>query len=100
MKFPNYMIKSFTARGLAVLAGLFLMTAMVAAQKIPTANPSADLDQCRNGDGTAPCDVTSNNNLGWVNGNVGHSNSQYSEDQYLPYRMRFTNLVVGTNYTV
>jgi len=104
MKFPNFnMNKSFTARALVLLAGLFLMAASISAQKIdaPLANNAAgNLDQCRNGDGTAPCDATTSNQTGWFNGNVGKSNSSYSEDQYLPYRMTFTGLTVGTNYTV
>lgn len=98
MKFPNYyMNKSIMAGTLVLLAGLFLVTA-VSAQKIdaPQANPSGNLDQCRNGaTGTDPC--TGNN---WVNGNVGSQNSQYFEDQYVPYRMTFDSLTVGTNYTV
>src|ERR1043165_4566900 len=99
MEFPNFnMNKSFTARALVLLAGLFLMAAAGLAQKIdaPTANPAANLDQCRNGaDGSIPCTGSA-----WVNANAGAQNSQYSEDQYIPYRMTFTNLVVGTNYTV
>ena len=94
MKFPNYMIKSFMAGMLVLAAGLFLATA-ASAQSVVTANPAADLDQCRNGDGTVACTGSA-----WVNGNAGFQNSSYAEDQYLPYRMRFTNLVVGTNYTV
>src|ERR1041385_3010855 len=94
MKFPNYMIKSFMAGMLVLAAGLFLATA-ASAQNVVTANPAADLDQCRNGDGTVACTGSA-----WVNGNAGFQNSSYAEDQYLPYRMRFSNLVVGTNYTV
>jgi len=95
MKFPNFkMNKWFTARAFVLLAGLFLMALAVPAQKTE-ANPSADLDQCRNGDGTVACTGSA-----WVNGNAGFQNSSYAEDQYLPYRMRFTNLTVGTSYTV
>jgi len=97
MKFPNFLMnRSFSARALVLLAGLFLMSIAVPAQKVPEANPSGDLDQCRNGgDGSILCTGSA-----WVNGNAGFQNSQYSEDQYLPYRMRLSNLVVGTNYTV
>jgi hypothetical protein len=97
MKFPNFLMnKSFSARALVILAGLFLMALTVPAQKVPEANPSADLDQCRNGStGTDPCAGAN-----WVNGNVGTQNSQYSEDQYLPYRMVFTNLTSNATYTV
>jgi len=97
MKFPNFLMnRSFSARALVLLAGLFLMSIAVPAQKVPEANPSGDLDQCRNGvDGLTPC-----SGAAWENGNVGQSNSAYSEDQYLPYRMRFSNLTVGTSYLV
>ena len=96
MKFPNFkMNKWFTARAFVLLAGLFLMALAVPAQKTE-ANPAADLDQCRNGsDGSTLCTGSA-----WVNGNVNQKLSQYAEDQYLPYRMKFTNLTVGTNYTV
>jgi hypothetical protein len=99
MKFPNFLMnKSFSARMLILVAGLFLMSITVPAQKIdaPLANAAADLDQCRNGgDGTILCTGSA-----WVNGNAGFQNSQYAEDQYIPYRMRFSNLTVGTKYTV
>jgi len=99
MKFPNFLSKStFTARAFVLLVGLLLMVSAASAQKTdaPTANPSGDLDQCRNGsDGSIPC--TGN---AWVNGNAGAQNSGYAEDQYIPYRMRFSNLKVGSTYTV
>ena len=92
MKFPNLLMnKSFTARTLLLVAGLFLMSLTAMAQ-----NPSGDLDQCRNGgDGSILCTGSA-----WVNGNAGFQNSQYAEDQYIPYRMRFSNLTPGTKYTV
>ena len=41
MKFPKYLMsKTFTARGFLMLAGLFLMVAIVPAQKVPSANPA------------------------------------------------------------
>src|SRR5437763_1245129 len=107
MKFPNFLMnKTFSARAAVLLVGLFLMVTAVPAQRdatktldattAPTANPAGDLDQCRNGvDGLTPC-----SGAAWENGNVGQSNSAYSEDQYLPYRMRFSNLTVGTTYLV
>jgi len=97
MKFPNFfMNKSFSARTLVLLAGLFLMSTAASAQLVSTANASGDVDQCRNGsDGSLPC-AGSN----WVNGNAGSSNSQYAEDQYIPYRMKFTGLTPGSTYIV
>lgn len=78
---------------LVLLAGLLLMATAPSAQKVP--NAAGNLDQCRNGDGTVAC-----TGAAWVNGNVGFQNSSYAEDQYFPYRIRFSNLTVGTNYTV
>src|SRR5580765_4404652 len=96
MKFPKFVDLSFSVQGPILLAGVCLLVAAVSAQKIPTANPSADLDACRNGPtGNDPC--IGNN---WVNGNLGSSNSHYSEDEYVPYRMRFSNLTPGTSYSV
>jgi len=60
----------------------------------PTANPSASLEQCRNG-GTAPgVDCTGS---AWVTGNAGASNSHWQEQDFLPYRMLFDNLVTGAD---
>jgi len=97
MKFPNFLMnRSFSARALVLLAGLFLMSIVVPAQKVPEAQASADLDQCRNGStGTIACAGSA-----WVNGNAGFQNSQYSEDQYIPYRMRFSGLTIGAKYIV
>lgn len=96
MRFPKFVDLSLSVRGLSVLASLFLLSAAVSGQKIPEANASADLDQCRNGaTGTDPCV-----GINWVNGNLGNSNSQYAEDEYIPYRIVFSDLTPGTNYTV
>lgn len=47
---------------------------------------AADIDQCRNGtSGTDQC--TGGN---WVNGNLGSSNSNYVEGEFVPYRMLIT----------
>ena len=50
-------------------------------------NPSADLDQVRNGSGTSP--ISPGN---WVNGNAGASNAHYSEGWSIPYRMTVQNV--------
>jgi len=88
MKFPNFfMNKSYSVRALVLLAGLFLMAAVVPAQ-------SGNIDQCRNGsDGSIACAGSA-----WVNGNAGSSNSQYAEDQYIPYRMKFSGMTIGQTY--
>jgi len=96
MKFPKFVDLFFSVQGLGLLAGLCILVAAVPAQKIPTANPSADLDSCRNGaTGNDPC-VGGN----WGNGNLGSTNSHYSEDEFVPFRVRFSDLTPGTNYTV
>jgi hypothetical protein len=64
----------------------------------PDANPAADLDQCANGgvgDVPVPCVGAA-----WQNGNLGQSQAHYLEGQAVPYRLRFSNLSVGSTYTV
>src|SRR5690606_2513801 len=52
----------------------------------------ASLEQCRNGDdGSFGC-AGQTANLGWVGGNAGNSNSDWYEDDFLPYRMLFSGL--------
>src|SRR5688572_14582742 len=64
------------------------------------ANEAGSLEQCRNG-ATAPgagC-VTLGGNTGWVTGNAGFQNSHWAEDQFLPYRILFSNLSTTPNNT-
>jgi hypothetical protein len=64
----------------------------------PEANPAADIDQCHNGGvGAAvePCVGAQ-----WVNGNANGNQAHYREGDYIHYRLKFTNLVVGDSYTV
>ena len=49
-------------------------------------NPSADLDQYAN-----------DTPVGWVNGNLGASKATYFEGDSVPYRLRFSNLSLGTH---
>ncbi len=62
-------------------------------------NPSADLDQCANADGSggaaSDCDP-----VNWVNGNLGESKARYLEGDSIPYRMRFDNLATSGTHTV
>jgi len=82
---------------LAALVVLFVGSSVLA----QGGNPAANLEQCRNGAlGNIPCDSSSGGGSGWVTGNVGASQSQWAETQYLPYRMTFTNLIPGTTYYV
>src|SRR5690606_9898203 len=60
----------------------------------------ASLEQCRNGaDGSFGC-AGSTANEGWTNGNAGNSNSDWYEDDFLPYRMLFSGLETGVENTV
>ena len=58
--------------------------------------PAADLEQCANL-GTV-CD--SSHAAQWQTGNLGSSNSAYSEGDSVPYRATFSNLTVGQTYKV
>src|SRR3989344_3078273 len=58
-------------------------------------NPSANLDQCRNGSAASPNNCTGSQ---WVNGNAGSSNSHYIEGYSIPYRLLLENLSVGSHY--
>ena len=64
----------------------------------PEANPAADIDQCHNGgvnDPVEPCVGAQ-----WVNGNANGNQTHYREGDYIHYRLKFTNLVVGQSYTI
>jgi len=57
------------------------------------ANPSGNLDQCRNGpyDAKVPCTGSA-----WANGNANATQAHYLEGDSLPYRLKFENLATGT----
>lgn len=81
----SFNVRAFGTEGKSVSETLF--SAVLAA--------SADIDQCRNGtSGTDQC--TGGN---WVNGNLGSSNSNYVEGEFVPYRMRITG-AAGDGTTV
>ena len=69
---------------------LILMSVGLFAQQ-----PSADLDQIRNGTPSAPI-----YNPQWVNGNVGASNAHFVEGFSIPYRCVMTHLTPGTEVMV
>lgn len=83
-------------------AGIALAVVAVVAAFAPipagparAANPSADIDQCKNGSTTnqiSPCD--------WVNGSLGTNNSHYQEGDSVPFRIRFDNLATTGSHTV
>jgi hypothetical protein len=67
-----------------------------------TANPSATLEQCRNGaQGSHVGCIADGGATGWVSGNAGQSNSSWIEGDSIVYRMKFDNLATGgTLHTV
>jgi hypothetical protein len=107
MKFPNFnMNKSFTARALVLLAGLFLIASSALAQtKIdsPTASLGLDIEQCANGPANANppvrCDHDSAND-GYTRGQLGASKSHYKEGDSVPIRVVLTGATPLQQYTV
>jgi hypothetical protein len=98
----------FTALPLRLLAVacllMFVAVVPTEAQKnrkiTAEANEAGTLEQCRNGS-TSPgegCDEIGGN-TGWVSGNAGFQNSHWAEDQFLPYRILFSNLSTQPNNT-
>src|SRR6185437_2365243 len=83
--------RAFTRRASRVLAAtLFLLAvAMAAPMLAKAANPAANIDQCRNGQVTAPVRCIDN---AWQNGNLGPENSHYREGDSVPFRAVLTNL--------
>jgi len=83
--------RAFTGRASRVLAAtLFLLAvAMAAPMLAKAANPAANIDQCRNGQITAPVRCIDN---AWQNGNLGPENSHYREGDSVPFRAVLTNL--------
>src|SRR3989454_104538 len=60
-------------------------------------NPSATIDQCRNGSFSSPTACTDG---AWQNGNLGPENAHFREGDSVPFRITFINLVPGTSYSV
>lgn len=81
---------SFSGAPTALGANLFsrLLSAFLA----PMPPPKADLDQIRNGSADAVIDPPN-----WVNGNAGASNAHYQEGQSIAYRIRLTNIAIGSH---
>ena len=80
------------------LAALFLLLVAAFAvndQLLVSAKSAVSLDQCANLGST--CDTA--NPSQWQNGNLGSSNSHYSEGESVPYRAKFTDLSPGEMYS-
>ena len=87
-------------RKLAALFGAaaIICTLTLTAGIVLAANPSADLDQCANGQAPSPStDGCATNANEWVNGNLGPSKSVYVEGDSIPYRLRFGNLPLSSH---
>jgi uncharacterized repeat protein (TIGR01451 family) len=90
--------RAFAGRASRVLAAtLFLLAvAMAAPMLAKAANPAANIDQCRNGQITAPVQCA---NDAWVNGNLGEQNSHYREGDSVPFRATLTDLNASAGNT-
>ena len=85
------------------LLDLLVIFMMIFASPISVlaANPSANIDQCANGQTPSPSNNGCNGTAGtdWVNGNVNEAKAVYFEGDTVPYRLRFDNLSL-TSHTV
>ena len=92
--------RACAGRASRVLAAtVFLLAiAMAAPMLARAANPAANIDQCRNGQITAPVPCAGD---AWVNGNLGPENSHYREGDSVPFRAVLTNLdTSATSHTL
>src|SRR5690349_17080040 len=92
--------RAFPGRAGRVLAAtLFLFAiAMLAPKLARAANEAANIDQCRNGQFSAPVQCA---NSAWVNGNLGPENSHYREGDSVPFRATLTGIDTSvTNHTL
>ena len=59
-------------------------------------NPGTRLEQCEN----LPTVCDSSHSSNWITGNLGISNSDYSEGDSVPFRATINNLTIGASYSV
>jgi uncharacterized repeat protein (TIGR01451 family) len=83
--------RAFAGRaGRVIAATLFLLAiAMAAPMLARAATEAANIDQCRNGQITAPVRCADS---AWVNGNLGSENSHYREGDSVPFRATLTGI--------
>jgi uncharacterized repeat protein (TIGR01451 family) len=81
--------RAFAGRASRLLAAtLFLLAIVMAAPMLArAANEAANIDQCRNGQLSAPVQCAGS---AWVNGNLGPENSHYREGDSVPFRAILT----------
>jgi uncharacterized repeat protein (TIGR01451 family) len=94
----NAVARALADRASRMLAAtLFLLAiAMAAPMLAKAANPAANIDQCRNGQISAPVQCA---NDAWVNGNLGEQNSHYREGDSVPFRATLTDLNASAGNT-
>jgi len=91
---PTTFIASYTVTATGVTSG-------TATTSFTDGPASVNLDQCRNGPATTPNDCLDlGGNTGWVNGNVGASQSHLVEGYSTPFRAVMTNLPTSTPITL
>jgi hypothetical protein len=90
-----YTMNHQAGRRLAALFLLLVAAFAVNDQLIVSAKSAVSLDQCANLGTT--CDTA--NPAQWQNGNLGSSNSHYSEGESVPYRAKFRDLSPGKMYS-
>jgi hypothetical protein len=90
---PNYFVASY------LVSASGQQTGRTATTTFTDANPSADLDQCANGQAPSPSSDGCNGTAGtdWENGNLGASKSVYFEGDTIPYRLKFGNLSLASH---
>jgi len=83
--------RAFAGRaGRLLAATLFLLAIAMAAPMLARASSeAANIDQCRNGQITAPVQCADG---AWVNGNLGAENSHYREGDSVPFRATLTGI--------
>src|SRR5437764_1103588 len=83
--------------GRMLAATFFLLARVMAAPMLARgAKPAANIDQCRNGQITAPVQCIDN---AWQNGNLGSGNSHYREGDSVPFRAVLTDLNASAGNT-
>ncbi|MEY3588538.1 MAG: hypothetical protein RJA47_1134 [Actinomycetota bacterium] len=85
-----------TRRQLATALLLSIFSIFFVGRIAASATTSVQLDQCANLGTT--CDTSHPSQ--WQNGNLGSSNSHYSEGESVPYRATLVDLTVGETYGV
>lgn len=85
-----------TRRQLATALLLSIFSIFFVGRIVASATTSVQLDQCANLGTT--CDTAHPSQ--WQNGNLGSSNSHYSEGESVPYRATLVDLTVGATYGV